>query len=390
MKLLFITVNRSDYSIWRPILRLIKKNLFDVEIGLYVTGGHLSIKHGYTLTEIKSEDLYDKLFDFPCTVDNDSPLGSASALSMLPASLGYTINSFSPDMICVLGDRYEVVSCALTASLFRLPIVHFHGGSVTEGALDDNFRHAITKLSHYHFVECAEFRNRLIQLGEDSQKIIISGAPSLNELRHFSPISAATFESKFGFGSEKKFILTTLHSETTKSLDYNRKMAANFFEALHASGKNILVTAPNPDPYSECIFAEIDKSVKLYPNRVKYVPHLGHVNYFNAMSLCDFVAGNSSSGIIEAASFKKLVLNVGERQKNRASDRNVVHTDHSLDSINFGLKQVSKYLKDSDFFSDWNSMYFQADSERLILEFFGIHRRYYQKQFRDRFQEVTT
>lgn len=381
MKFLFVSVNRSDYGIWRPILRLLKQKISACEIGIFATGGHLSKKHGKTIFEIHEDNLYDKLFEFSCTTTDDSPLGSSVAISKIPSVLGSTISSFLPDLICVLGDRYEVLTAALTASFFQIPIVHFHGGSITEGAIDDNFRHAITKLSHYHFVECLDYKKRIEQLGEEEENIHISGAPSLNELKHFKAMNKINFLEKFHLNRNQDFILVTLHSETTKSAIYNKKLALNLFQVLKETSYTILVTSPNPDPFSEPIFKEIEIRVK--NNDVHYIPHLGQSNYFNAMNLCKFMVGNSSSGIIEAASFKKMVLNVGERQKNRRSDKNVLNCEISKKAIKDGLDKIEEKTKVKNFFKGWKSIYFQENSEDIILNFFKKHNQFYQKKFRN-------
>ena len=383
MRILFVTVNRSDYGIWRPVLRLLKNKLPEIEIGIFATGGHQSGRHGNTLSEIETDKFFNKLYNFPCTMADDSALGGAASISFIPPSLGFTIKEFSPDMIFVLGDRYEVLAAALSISLFRIPIVHFHGGSITEGAVDDNFRHAITKLSHYHFVECLEFKQRLVQLGEDKNNIFISGAPSLNLLKNFKPQKLKKFQEKFLKGSNNSFILATLHTETTKSLKYNKKMAQNFFAGLDETKELVLVTAPNPDPNFEAIFEEIELSVRKNPNKYFFIPHLGHENYFNAIFYCKYLVGNSSSGIIEASSFKKLVLNVGERQKNRAHDCSVIHCGVSKNDITKGLKKVNEKIYDKKAFLGWKSIYFKEDSEEVILKFFETSKKYYQKIFKD-------
>ena len=156
-RILFLSVNRSDYGIWRSILRALKSDPNNV-IGLFATGGHLSTVHGQTISEILQDQFYDQLFQSSCTLADSSPSGSAASISLVSCNFAQVIDNFKPDFIFVLGDRYEVLAATLVASLYRIPIVHFHGGSVTEGALDDNYRHAISKLSNYHFVECVDFK----------------------------------------------------------------------------------------------------------------------------------------------------------------------------------------------------------------------------------------
>lgn len=383
IKILFISVNRSDYGIWRPTLKLIKKKLPNCIIGIYTTAGHLASKSKFTIQEIYSDNFYHEIFEYPSTLDNDTPLGSTATISLVSSSLGFVINKFQPNMICILGDRYEALAAALTSSLFRIPIIHFHGGSITEGAIDDNFRHAISKLSHYHFVECEGHKNRIEQLGEDGSKIIISGAPSLNELKNFKSLSFDDFKNKFKLSTLKKFILVTLHSETTKTKAYNKIMAYNFFSALMSTGYDLLITSPNPDPFSEPIYEEIEKCLECNKTNFFYVPHLGHIGYFNAMNLCTFMAGNSSSGIIESSSFKKLVINVGQRQKNRSHNDNVIHCSEKFEDIQRGMEQIKTLLTKQNISDNWQNIYFNKDSENIIKSFFKEHKAFYQKSFVD-------
>jgi len=388
MRVLFITVNRSDYGIWRPILRLINSNSPNLEVGIYATGGHLSVRHGQTISEVKQDGFYKNLFAFPCTSEDDSALGAAASMSAISKSLGRTLHEYNPEMIFVLGDRFEVLTAALTASLYRVPIVHFHGGSITEGAIDDNFRHAITKLSHYHFVECEEFKQRLIQLGEDSSKIYISGAPSLNALKYFKPMGRDRFQKMFLNSSSEPFVLATLHSETTKSLSYNEQLAKNFFSSFDDFPATILITAPNPDPNSVPIFKHIASCSEQKPDKYIFIPHLGHENYFNALFHCQYVAGNSSSGIIEASAFKKIALNIGERQKNRAHDPSVIHCGISKTAILGGLHKIREKLVCPNTFRNWEPIYLNLNSENTILDFFKSKKSYYQKSFVDFKKEI--
>lgn len=223
-----------------------------------------------------------------------------------------------------------------------------------------------------------------MQLGESESTIWISGAPSLGELRTFIPRTLVDFVKDVGLPFTEPFILATLHSETTKSLEYNSRMASNFFSGLAKSNYNLLITAPNPDPSSSPILEEIQSLKTQYPERVAYIPHLGHENYFNAMHHCLFVAGNSSSGIIEAASFKKFTLNVGERQKHRACDENVFHCEPLTTEILATIAKICS-INPLDFFKGWVSQYFIEDPSKVVLDFLDSSQHtYYQKSFVDR------
>ena len=346
-KILFITVNRSDYGIWRQILRIFQATE-NLSADIFVTGAHFSQRFGNSIDEIYADAFCDHVFEAHCDYTTTGPNAASLAMSEISKALGEHLSQISYDAVAVLGDRFEMLTAASTVVPFRIPIIHFHGGSITEGAIDDSFRHAITKLSHYHMVETENFKNRIRQLGEPEDKIIVTGAPSLSALRTLCIQEKDVFLSRYGLPIDRPFVLVTLHSETTKDPDYNRVLAEVTFNVLAAQDFHLLITAPNPDPHHEPIFEKIDQ-ILMSGADATFVKHLGHENYLNALHHCFFVAGNSSSGIIEAASLDKCALNIGDRQKKRLCDPSVVHANLNPEDIQNKINLICQWLEDEGF-----------------------------------------
>ncbi len=311
---------------------------------LFVTGAHFSQKFGHSIDEIYRDAFCDHVFEARYDYAATGPKAATSAMSEIQKALGEYLSQTSYDGVAVLGDRFEMLAAASAIVPFCIPIIHFHGGSITEGAIDDSFRHAITKLSHYHMVETENFKNRLKQLGEPENKIVITGAPSLSAVRTMKIHEKNEFWSRYGLPSERPFVLVTLHSETTKDRAYNEMLAKVTLDVLSMQDFHLLITAPNPDPYHEPIIEKIDSILLSNADNITFVKHLGHENYLNALHYCHFVAGNSSSGIIEAATFDKFVLNIGDRQKNRLCDPSVVHASANTEDIQDKINTIYQWL----------------------------------------------
>ena len=330
--ILYVTVNRSDYGIWRPLLRHLSASEYLVQ-HLFITGAHHAPQFGNSREEIREDGFCNAYIDSPVDYKGDSALDCASVSSRICLDLAKHLSRNHYDAVAILGDRFEMLAAALAVVPFRIPLLHFHGGCITEGAIDDSIRHAITKLAHFHFVETEAFRRRLMQMGEHSSAIRVTGPPSLAILRNREFRERHEFLEKMGMRPEDKFILITLHTETTKDRAYNAMLAKNVFDCVMGRAERILVTAPSPDPFHEQILSTIKEMSDLAPEKIIFHQHLGHENYFDAMRHSEFLVGNSSSGIIEAASLKKFVLNVGDRQKNRLCDESVFHCKNEKTEI---------------------------------------------------------
>ncbi|MCX7830746.1 MAG: UDP-N-acetylglucosamine 2-epimerase, partial [Acidobacteria bacterium] len=286
-------------------------------------------------------------------------------------SMALALNFFSDifsrrkiDLILVLGDRFEMHSAALAALPFNIPVAHIHGGELTYGAIDDSLRHSITKLSHLHFVATEEYRKRVIQLGENPTNVIVSGAPSLDNLKKIKIFTLEELEQRLNT-SLKKFFLVTLHPETIGKVD-NKKNATVMFEALKEWDYQLVVTFPNADAKNIEIREVIEKYAK-ENEKIKPFDNLGTQTYFSLMNYASAMVGNSSSGVIEAMSFKLPVVNIGERQKGRARNANVIDCPFDKKKITYSLKvALSDNFREK--IKKSTNIYYKENSSKIIVD----------------------
>jgi UDP-N-acetylglucosamine 2-epimerase (non-hydrolysing)/GDP/UDP-N,N'-diacetylbacillosamine 2-epimerase (hydrolysing) len=240
-----------------------------------------------------------------------------------------------PDILLVLGDRFEMHAAAVAALPFKIPLAHIHGGEVTQGAIDESLRHAITKMSHLHFVATEEYARRVRQLGEEPWRITVSGAPALDNLQTVPLLSGAELAERCGVRVGEGFLLATYHPVTLE-YESTERQAAEFLAALEASERPVLFTMPNADTRGRSIRQMILRFVAEHPTS-QAVENLGVQGYFSAMARASAMVGNSSSGVVEAASFKLPVVNVGNRQQGRVMARNVICVECQREKIAQGI-----------------------------------------------------
>lgn len=321
MKIGVLTSSRADYGIYLPLLNQLKAdNFFDLEI--IVFGTHLSNEHGFTVKDIE-KDGYKKIHKISSLIEDDSPKGIAIsyANTVLEFSKFWNENHF--DLVFCLGDRFEM-SAAVQASIpFIVKFAHIHGGETTLGAIDNIYRHQITLASDLHFVSSKNNMKKVEQLIGRSKDIYHVGSLSLNDINTFKPIKKVSFFKKFGI-KDAPYILVTFHPETV-SIDDNIKFAKEMKNALnYLSNKiNLIITMPNADTLGSVYRKELNFLKNTSSESVMLIENFGKINYFNAMHYASVLLGNTSSGIIEAASFNKKVINVGDRQKGRDQGDNV-------------------------------------------------------------------
>lgn len=318
-----LTVGRSDFGIYRPVLRQILKHR-QLALSLIVTGSHLSKKHGYTVDEIEAEgfEIAERIQPLD---EGDTPANAVQTIAHITASIGRFFERSRPDILMVLGDRFEMLAGALAAVPLNIPIAHVHGGELSIGAYDDSIRHAITKLSHLHFPATVNSAERLIKMGETPESITVAGAPSLDNLHHYILPGIGEIGRSLGLNLNQSdsFVLATLHAETRSELR-PREQAEIFLKSLEHLKCSIIFTMPNMDP-GGVVIANCIREFCARNHRAWLVDNLGSKNYFGAMKAARVMVGNSSSGIIEAASFGLPVVNVGNRQLGRVHGENVVH-----------------------------------------------------------------
>jgi len=332
-----VTSGRCDYGIYLSILKRIAEHR-DLELLLYVTGMHLLPEFGNTLKAIEADG-----FKVSEQVDmesySDSAYGIAQAMGVCTAGFGRVFSDNSPDMLVVLGDRFEMHAAAVAAVPFNIPIAHIHGGEITQGAFDEQFRHSITKLSHLHFAATKEYAQRIIQMGEEPWRVIVSGAPALDNILSLSRYTKDELEDKFQISFSKPVFLITFHPVTMEP-ENTHSYISNLLKALSFySDYNIVFTAPNADTGNSIISEEIKACVENNSSAF-LVSNFGHQAYLSMMDKARVMIGNSSSGIIEAASFKLPVVNIGSRQAGRIRAANVIDTGYKVSEVKQGIDQA--------------------------------------------------
>jgi len=321
-----------------PVLRAIQADA-ELELRLYVTGMHLAEEYGNTVRQIEADGIpIAERVDIELA--SDTPAGIAHSMALALDGFGRIFERAKPDILLVLGDRFEVLAAVAAAAPFTIPVAHISGGESTEGAIDDAMRHAITKMSHLHFVSAEPYRERVLQLGEEPWRVHVTGEPGLDHVRTLKLLSRAELERLVGLELQPAALVVTFHPET---LDYanTERHVAELLAALEKCEQPIVFTAPNADTSGRTVRAAIDAFVASHP-RSKLVASLGTQAYFSLMKIAAAMVGNSSSGVVEAASFELPVVDVGERQRGRLHGKNVVHAAASRSDVAAAIVQVLK------------------------------------------------
>lgn len=335
-RVLVFTGTRADYGLLFPLIKLLKDDTeFVVEI--LATGTHLSEKFGSSLNEIELDGFsVDWKVDLQINNDTDEQIVKSMSLGLV----GFldVLRKSKPDVCIVLGDRYEAFAFAISCQIAKVPLAHIHGGEVTEGALDEAFRHSITKLSYLHFVSSEAYRNRVIQLGESPERVFNTGALGVDNILKTVKISKQELQNKFNIKFKKHNLLITFHPETLSDLSSEAQIK-DLVEALDLFKHSVMqdcffiFTMPNSDPGHEVLFSKIYEYVQRNPENCIALKSMGRVNYLSAMSYCDAVVGNSSSGIIEAPSMNIPTVNIGDRQKGRLRANSIFDCAYNANDI---------------------------------------------------------
>lgn len=322
LTLAVVTGTRADYGLLQPVLaELAKTQRFDVKV--IATGMHLSPEFGLTYRAIEADGIAiaEKVESL---LSSDTPVGIAKAIGLGTIGFADCFERLKPDLLFIPGDRFEMLAAASAALPRRLPIAHLSGGDVTEGAMDEAIRHALTKMAHVHFVTNESAERRVKQLGEDPANVHRVGNPALDGIARLEPMERAAFEGALGMELREKNLLVTFHPETLN----DQPSAMPFTEllgALDALGPNVglIFTKPNADTHGRVLVGMIDAFVQNHPNAVAQVS-MGHRLYYTAMQHANAVVGNSSSGLLEAPSFKIPTVNIGDRQRGRERASSVI------------------------------------------------------------------
>ncbi|HUQ68227.1 MAG TPA: UDP-N-acetylglucosamine 2-epimerase [Planctomycetaceae bacterium] len=331
-----VTGARSDYGLLKPLLTRVAATA-GLRIDVMVTGMHLAPEFGLTVREIERDGfpIRDRI---ECLTASDTPQAIAQSMGLGQIGFAQAFARSRPELLVILGDRTEMLAAATAALPFRIPIAHIHGGELTQGAIDDAVRHCLTKLCHLHFVALPEFADRVHQLGETWDRIHVVGAMGLDAIRQTPRLSNAEFAERFGTSLTESPIVVTFHP-VTQEFDRTEWQIDELLAALSKTDGPLVFTYPNSDTNGRIIINRIQRFVSQYP-LAKVVQNLGSAGYFTLMSHARAMVGNSSSGILEAASFRLPVVNIGTRQQGRPQPANVIQTDYDRNSIGVALRRA--------------------------------------------------
>ena len=334
-----VTGTRAEYGLLHRVIDNLESS--DCDFKLVATGSHLSEKYGSTFKEILQDGhKIDKKIDID--LQSDSQLSIGRSLGICIKSFTEYFDNTKPDIVVILGDRYEILGVAAAATICRIPIAHIHGGENTFGVIDEAIRHSITKMSHLHFVSTEEYKNRVIQLGENPSNVFNVGSLGVDNALEIDLLSKEQVESKIRCKFKKRNILITYHPETLNN-NIDRDIAS-LIDALDTIQDALFIfTSPNADIGSDIILSSIEEYVKLNPQKAIFIESLGHLAYLSCLKFVDFVIGNSSSGIIEVPSFNIPTINIGDRQKGRISAESVIDSAPIFDNLCSAFERAYDY-----------------------------------------------
>lgn len=345
-KVCVVTGTRAEYGLLKPLIKRISEDK-DLTLQLIVTGMHLSPEFGLTYNEIIN-DGFQITEKVEILLSSDTEVGISKSMGLAMISFSEIFKRIAPDMLIVLGDRYEIFSVASVAMIAKIPITHLHGGEKTEGLIDEAIRHSITKMSYLHFTCSEDYRNRVIQLGEQPCRVFNVGPIVEESIKTLNFIKKDRLENYLGIKFDKKIALVTFHPTTLEN-NSEEKQVRNLLEALSEfDDLKIIFTKANSDTNGRIINAMIDEYVLKNSQKCVAYTSLGQLKYLSAMKYCDLVIGNSSSGIIEAPILKKVTVNIGDRQKGRSKAKSIINCEPDKFQIIESIKKaLSKEFYDS-------------------------------------------
>jgi len=379
------TGTRAEYSLLFFLLKSLK-NDEGINLQLFVGGSHLSHQFGHTIDQIILDgfEVTQKL-DFLLPSESDNAVAKSLALAITTAS--DAIVEHSPEAIVLLGDRYEALGVAQAAMLNRVPIVHIHGGEITEGAYDDAIRHAISKLSHIHFTATEVYRQRVIQLGENPEHVFNVGAPGIDSIKQLSLLSREELSEQLDKKLLKPYFLVTYHPVTLSKNGAIDGLKSLLLALENFKAFQIIITYPNADCFGGEIIECLKRYAKQHQEQVILVKSLGQLRYLSAIKHAAAVVGNTSSGLIEVPSFNVPTVNIGHRQKGRIAGASVIHCEDDFDAISCAIKKaISSDFKNS--ITAMDNPYGNGGSSQAIfskiksIEFDGIiHKKFFDLSF---------
>lgn len=363
-KICFVTGTRAEYGLLSRLMRLVKEDK-DLQLQVIATNMHLMPEYGETYKEIEKDGF---------TIDkkvymhkpSDDAHGIISSMAEEMQGMNDALSELKPDILVLLGDRYEILVAAQVALIHRVPIAHIHGGEVTEGAFDDAIRHSVTKMSSLHFTSCEEYRHRVIQMGEHPSRVFDVGSLGVENIKAVPLMTKDELEASLDFKIDTQTILVTYHPVTLGGNP--AKDIREFLDALDQfKDLKVIFTMPNSDTGRDAIALAVENYVEKHSNRAKAYTSLGLKRYLSTLQFVKAAVGNSSSGIIEVPSFGIPTLNIGDRQKGRLASRSVVNCGTSKDEVIAGLKlclseEMQKAAK------TYENPYVKPDTANLIYQ----------------------
>lgn len=326
-----MTGTRAEYGLLKPLMQEINKDN-DLELYLIVSGMHLSPEFGMTYQEIE-EDGFEINAKVEMLLSSDSPAGISKSIGLGVIGFADEFQRADLDMLILLGDRYEALSAAICAMVMRIPIAHLHGGELTEGAIDEGIRHSITKMSYLHFTSTEQYRNRVIQLGENPERVFYVGALGVENIKKINLMTKEELERSIHFEIDENTVIVTYHPVTLENNTVEEQFL-NLLEVLDRNPKiRMIFTKANADTNGRIVNELIDKYAAQNSERACAFVALGQKRYLSALKYCRIVIGNSSSGIIEAPSFGKPIINIGDRQKGRICADSVINCGYTQQEI---------------------------------------------------------
>lgn len=342
IKICVVTGTRAEYGLLYWTMKAIEEHP-DTQLIICVTGMHLSPEFGLTYKQIENDgfQIYTKV---ETLLSSDTSVGISKSIGLGIIGFSDAFEVIKPDWLLVLGDRFEIFSAVSAAMIAKIPIAHCHGGEATEGLIDEAIRHSITKMSQLHFTATVEFRNRVIQLGEQPERVFEVGALGIENINRLKLLSRAEFEDSIEFKLAETNFLVTFHPVTLETATSEDQFKALLNSLDKFSYTHIIFTKPNADNDGRIIIKMIDEYVRKNNGRAVAFTSLGQIRYLSAIQHCQVVIGNSSSGLIEVPSFKKATINIGDRQRGRIKARSVISCDNDENAIS---NAISFALSDS-------------------------------------------
>ncbi len=336
-KVCVVTGTRAEFGLLRWLMQEVRESE-TLELQVIATGMHLSPEFGLTYLDIEEAGFsIDVKVEMLVSADTSTAVTKSMGLGLIGYADAY--DRLSPDIVVLLGDRFEIFAAAAAAMIAGIPIAHLHGGETTEGAFDEAIRHSITKMSHLHFVAAEDYRRRVIQLGEHPERVFLVGGLGIDVIKRISLLDRQALEASLDFKFGQKNLLITFHPVTLEGNSSAKQMEELLAALDELTNTNLIFTLPNADTGGREIGGMIQKFVSTHSNSRVYAS-LGQLRYLSCMKYVDGVVGNSSSGLAEAPSMGVGTINIGDRQKGRLSASSVIHCEPNLKSIREALKRL--------------------------------------------------